>query len=272
MKPVKVIVYLLIAFTWSWVSWFIGLHYLAGGINRTSVGHFVNCFFFGVYGPAIGSLVSTLLFDGFRGVAVLFNRLIRWRAPIAVYLLIILLPIFVLVTAIGLFSIYYDKIGAINFAAVAGIPMLLLRASVAGPLGEELGWRGLLLPELQKKYSPIIASLILGVIWYCWHIPLFFAPFGTLVSGAPLTIVPLLVYLIFVLCLALINTWLFNNSNGSVLITILMHLSVNAGAVLLLFPALENDYKLLYLLATPALVLFTLWLGWRTRFRGETTS
>ena len=61
----------------------------------------------------------------------------------------------------------------------------------------------------------------------------------------------------------------FNNSNGNVLITILMHLFINAGAVLLLFPALENDYELLYLLATPALVLFTARLGWRTRFRSE---
>src|SRR6202035_4676385 len=125
------------------------------------------------------------------------------------------------------------------------------------------------LPELQKRYSAFSSSLIIGFIWYSWHIPLFFAPFGTLVSGTALSFIPLFVYLIVVICLAFINTWLFNNSKGSVLIAILMHLSVNAGVGLLFFPALKTDYKLLYLLSTPALLLFTLWLGWTTGFKAK---
>jgi len=269
MKTVKIIVYLLIAFTWSWVNWFTGLQYLSAGNNDKAIGHFVTFFFIGVYGPAISSVITTLYFDGLKGLVGLLKRLLVLKAPAKVYLAIILLPVFILASAIGLYYLFVGQIGRVDFTAIFAVPGLLLVALLAGPLGEELGWRGLLLPELQKKYSAVVSSLIVGIIWYCWHIPLFFAPFGTLVSGAPLTFFPLLVYLVFVICLALINTWLFNNSKGSVLITILMHLSVNAGLLLLFFPALKDNYKLLYLLATPALLLFTVWLGWKTAFKNK---
>lgn len=47
---------------------------------------------------------------------------------------------------------------------------------LGGPLGEEIGWRGFALPELMKRHTPFVASLILGFVWTFWHLPAFFIP------------------------------------------------------------------------------------------------
>ncbi len=54
--------------------------------------------------------------------------------------------------------------------------ILVVLSPFQGPIGEEFGWRGYALPKLQNKYSPLTASLVIGVIWGVWHIPTFFSP------------------------------------------------------------------------------------------------
>jgi membrane protease YdiL (CAAX protease family) len=186
--------------------------------------------------------------------------------PFKNYLVIVFLPLLCLASALALYSFFIGDIGHFDRHAGVAIPSILLASLLAGPLGEELGWRGILLPEFQKKFPAFKSSLIIGVIWYCWHIPLFFAPFGTLVSGAPLTFFTLLFFLVFVICLSCIYTWLVNQSKGSVLMSLLIHLSINAGIALLFFPELKDHAKQLYFLSTPAFLLFTLYLGLTTKF------
>ena len=269
MKGLKVFTFLLIAFLWAWINWFIGLRYLADSSHENGMNQFVRFFFIGVYGPALSAIFTTLYFGGFRETIALLKKLTIWRVPLIIYLVIIVSPLLFLGSGIGLYSWFVGPIGRFDRHAIVTIPSVLWGALFAGPLGEELGWRGLLLPELQKKFSAFQSSLIIGVIWYCWHIPLFYAPFGTLVSGQPLTVIPLLVYLLFVICVSCIYTWLVNNSKGSVLIAILIHLSINAGIALLFFPELRDGYKMCYFLATPAILLFTLYLGIKTGFNSK---
>ena len=266
MNTCKLIVYLIIAFAWSWVNWFIGLHRLAVQKGDVGMNQFVTFFYIGVYGPAISAVVTTICFGGWKGVLDLAKRFTRWKAPLRLYIFIIFFPLLLLASGLGFYAWFYGPIGVPDNNAWYAIPGLLWTALFAGPLGEELGWRGVLLPGLQEKYTAFVSSLVVGIIWYCWHIPLFFAPFGTLVSGAPLEFIPLFIYLVVVVCLACINTWLFNNSRGSIFIAILMHLSVNAGVALLFFPGMSDHYKFLYLLSTPLLSVTTLLLGWKTRF------
>lgn len=268
----KVSIYLLIAFLWSWINWFIGLHYLSAGINDKTINQFVTFFFIGVYGPSLSAIITTLYFDGFSGLVSLLRKLTNWRCPLKSYLIVIFLPLACLVSAVGLFSFFIGNIGRFDSHAIVAIPSILWASLLAGPLGEELGWRGFLLPELQNKFSALKSSFIIGLVWYCWHIPLFFAPFGTLVSGAPLSFLPLLFYLVFVICLSCIYTWLVNQAKGSVLISILIHLSINAGIVLLFFPDLKDNAKELYFLSTPAFLLFTVYLGVKTKFEQKTSA
>ena len=87
---------------------------------------------------------------------------------------------------------------------------------------EEPGWRGYLLPALQETYSPLTAGLIVGVVWAGWHLPLAFIP-GTIQQTLPLGL-----YLLQIVELSILLTWLTNRSDGSVLPAILLHAGGNA--------------------------------------------
>jgi len=263
----RVIVFLTIAFVWSWVSWFIAMHYLAPGINDKTIRPFITFLFIGLYGPLISAIVTTWYFDGFGGVVVLLKKLTIWKNPVIIYLTIVFLPLLISGAGIALYKICYGSVGRFDVHAIQMVPIVLWAALRAGPIGEEMGWRGFLLPALQKQFSPLKSSLIIGFIWFAWHIPLFFAPYGTAVSGAPITVGAVLFFYIFVTCLACIYTWLVNRSNGSLLVALLIHLSFNAGLLMLFFPDLADHGKQVYYLSAPVLIVFTLLLGLKTRFK-----
>jgi membrane protease YdiL (CAAX protease family) len=92
--------------------------------------------------------------------------------------------------------------------------------------GEEWGWRGYVLPRLQAKYNALTASLILGVIWSVWHLPKFL---GTGLSGER----SFLWFTIAHLALAVLYTWLYNNSRGSLLLVVLFHATENTAGMFL---------------------------------------
>jgi membrane protease YdiL (CAAX protease family) len=87
--------------------------------------------------------------------------------------------------------------------------------------GEEIGWRGYALPRLAARLGLAQASLLLGVIWACWHLPLFFIP-GLNQTGQSFP-----VYLLMVTALSVAIAWLFGHTNGSLLLAMLMHSAIN---------------------------------------------
>jgi len=257
MNNKKTYIFLLMTFIWSWTFWLIGLNHLEDGINQESIGTFLTFFFTGVYGPSISGILTTLIFDGFQGVLNLLKKLFIWNIPFKNYLYIILLPIFFVIMGIGLYNIFIGDIGSFDIMAFLSIPTILWASFYAGPLGEELGWRGFLLPELQKKYTNLKSAILIGVIWFIWHIPLWWAPFGTLVSGESISFLSVTTYFLMLICLSIIITWLVINSKGSVLVAILFHLSINAGIALLFFPELNMDFKKVHLLSSIGMLMFT---------------
>jgi membrane protease YdiL (CAAX protease family) len=86
--------------------------------------------------------------------------------------------------------------------------------------GEEIGWRGYVLPRLQAKHNALISSLIVGMIWGVWHLPRFF---GKGLSGER----SFVWFTIAHLALAVLYTWLYNNTRGSLLLVTLFHASGN---------------------------------------------
>jgi membrane protease YdiL (CAAX protease family) len=254
----RIFTFLILTIVWSWSFWFIGLDHLTNGITQESIGNFLMFFFTGVYGPTISGIVTTLIFDGIAGVLSLLKKLFIWNVPLKNYLYIIILPLIFVIVGIGLYYIFIGDIGSFDKMAFLSIPTILLAGLYAGPLGEELGWRGFLLPEFQKIYSNLKSAILIGIIWFVWHIPLFWAPFGTLVSGEPISFLPVITYFIMIICLSIIITWLVIESKGSVLVAILFHLSINAGIALLFFPELNLDFKKVHLLSGIGMIIFTL--------------
>jgi len=272
MKEKKIFTFLILTFLWSWTNWSIGLNYLSDGINQESIGKFITYFFIGVYGPSISGVLTTLFFEGLSGLLDLLKKLIIWKTPFKNYLFIILLPIVFVIIGIVLYSSFVGQIGSLDSNAFLMIPTILWAGLFAGPLGEELGWRGFLLPEFQKKFPNLKSAIIIGIVWFIWHIPLFWAPFGTLVSGAPIDLLPVLTYFIMLICLSIIITWLVINSKGSVLIAILFHLSINAGIALLFYPELNTDFKIVHLLSSIPMLIFTIFLVIKNKLNTKTST
>lgn len=264
----KTLTFILFAFIWSWAWWFVGLHIIADGLNDHNAKPFVNCLLAGIYGPTLAAVVTSLSFGGLTGLGALLKRALLWRAPWYVYIIIIFLPILFAGSAIGLYALFEGNPGRFDAAGFALIPIILMAAIKAGPIGEEAGWRGFLLPEMQRRFLAIASALIVGVIWFAWHIPLFFAPIGTAVSGGPVTLTSVTIFLIFVLCLSCIYTWLVNRSGGSLLVAILIHFSTNANLLMLFFPQLANGHgREITLLSLPAYLIVTFLLIWKTKLR-----
>jgi membrane protease YdiL (CAAX protease family) len=85
-------------------------------------------------------------------------------------------------------------------------------------LGEETGWRGFALPRLQRGRNALWATVILWVLWTLWHLPLFFYLYDvTVVAGL----------VVGLLAGAIVFTWLYNSSGGSILMTAVWHAAFN---------------------------------------------
>jgi membrane protease YdiL (CAAX protease family) len=112
-------------------------------------------------------------------------------------------------------------IGALPTLVFVSVYMMITVA-----LGEEVGWRGYALPALQARYGALTSSVILGVMWALWHLPVFFNP-DTLYSN-----LPFLQFLAYIVPFAVLTTWVFNSTGGSVLMAMFFHAVLNASSEL----------------------------------------
>jgi membrane protease YdiL (CAAX protease family) len=113
---------------------------------------------------------------------------------------------------------------------IAANPLMLVGMMVigiiGGPLSEELGWRGFALERLQKRRSPLAASLILAPFWWAWHLPLFFMTGTTQYAwgfGTP----AFWLFLVGIVPLSVLLTWAYNCNNRSILAAVLLHFTYN---------------------------------------------
>jgi membrane protease YdiL (CAAX protease family) len=193
----------------NWATWLFGW-YMASKFPS-------DLWFLFIYFPFLTGILMTAIADGKSGLKTFFSRIVRWRVGIKWYAVALFLPLVLSLTAAGLNILMGASMPTdiqiptwIELLAGFLFPNFLLIA-----LGEEPGFRGFALPRLLAGRSALSASLILGVLHAIWHIPLFI--FG---SDSPLIAV-------IVICGAVLNTWLFNNTNGSVLLAMLLHASLD---------------------------------------------
>ena len=174
-------------------------------------------FLLAVYAPSLSGIFLIWHHYGLKGLGSFFRRLFLWRAPAQWWFFLLLgIPVIVYVAA--------AIKGTINdpfpFSPWTMVFPALVQSLLLGPIGEEFGWRGLVLPLLQRRFAPFWASLILGIVWAIWHAPAF------LMSGTPQSAWSFGPFFLGLIAIAVIMTPLFNASRGSLLIAILYHLNI----------------------------------------------
>src|SRR5215218_1794958 len=197
-------------------------------------------------GPFLAAFVMTGVTEGRAGVRRFLRRFVLWRVGLGWYLFALLgIPVIAVLSVVVIPGVLgsFQGLGALAPLSVLGVFVYVF--FLGGALGEEPGWRGFALPRLQALHGPLVRSLILGPLWGLWHLPLFFTPWNVL------TTFNLVVFVLATTCLAIMYTWVFNNTKGSVLMAILIHATFNWSTVPLgtLFPApILEDYGLLPIL------------------------
>ena len=173
------------------------------------------------FGPFIAGIILTWRESGLPGLKNLLDRTFKWRVE-PVWWIAALSPLLLFFT-VSLFVSYVrgtsldlQMLNHFDFLPDIGVAAVLVWLATYG-FGEEIGWRGYLLPRLQRNRSAWSASLILWAIWATWHAPSFF--YLHTVSG----IGTLIGFLLGVLAGSIFLTWLYNSSGGSILIVAVWH-------------------------------------------------
>lgn len=174
-------------------------------------------------GPFAASFVITRVVEGKEGLKRFTDRIFQWRVrPFWWVLALILIP---LATGLGYLLLPSFDFAPVGGAAVIGtIVTTFFIYLLGGPLQEEPGWRGFALPRLQQKLHPLTAAFVLGVIHCFWHAPLFLTDEWDTARHDPGQFVA---YFILVVSLSFVMSWVANGSQGSILLSIVAHNSLN---------------------------------------------
>jgi membrane protease YdiL (CAAX protease family) len=159
------------------------------------------------------------------GLRQLLSGFLLWRASAGWYLWALL--VFPLINVLAMSLYRWGQGASPGFIFHVSAVLQLLPLLVVGSMAEELGWRGYALPRLQSRFTPLVASLLLGCFWALWHLPLF------LVAASAQASVPFPLYLTYVPAVAILFTILFNGSRGSLLLATILHLSLQVSNIAL---------------------------------------
>ena len=179
-------------------------------------------------GPTFAALVMAGVLDGPAGPRRLLARVRIWRVARRWYLFALAgIPAACVLAALVLPGAFVGLGDA--SAAKLGIEFLVygLVGFFSGPLFEEPGWRGFALPHLEAQMGALRGTLVLGVLWAAWHLPQYLVPEWADENGGldPTLVVT---FLLMVVAITPVMTWLFNRTRGSLLLVMLAHATINA--------------------------------------------
>jgi membrane protease YdiL (CAAX protease family) len=251
--------FFVMAYAFSWIVWSpwvlsedgVGLLPITlspltvGLLNATAI----------LLGPTLSAFIMTGVTEGRAGIGRLLRRYVLWRVGLRWYLFVLVgIPVVMVLGAIV-------TPGALaSFGTLASVvpyfTSFVLVLVLGGPLLEEGGWRGFALPRMQPLHGPLVASVIIGTLWALWHLPEFFVPSWAAASGGS-GILDIVKFTVIAIFFAIVFTWVFNNTKGSLLIAVLLHTAIDAfsGPVMQLFPAPLVASGLPLLIGFGALVL-----------------
>lgn len=173
-------------------------------------------FYISIWSPTISAIIIAGIIGGWSEIKRLLSGFLKWNVGGFWYFAGFFLMIGPLI-----FTLFYLLFGGEapgNPELTGGLIFItLINTLINGPLSEEAGWRGFALPRLESRFGSLISSLILGIIWACWHLPFYFIEQR----------MPFYIFIILVIVITILMTWGYNSTKGSLLITVIFHFSFN---------------------------------------------
>jgi uncharacterized protein len=211
-----------LTFAWTWLFWVAAA--LSG--SEWTEPAVLLLFALGGIGPSLTGVVLTYVTRGREDRRDFWRRVLSFR-QIGFRWAVVILAFAVVPVVLG---IGLAVAAGAEPGDVAGAPSLAIGGAavfaLAAALAEELGWRGYVLDRLQERYAALTASIVTGVFWAAWHVPLYFVE-GTFQNengfGSPefwffsLTLLPQ----------SVLYTWLYNSLGRSILSAIVFHWATN---------------------------------------------
>jgi membrane protease YdiL (CAAX protease family) len=195
--------FIIIAFGWTWP--------LAALIGQSMVFPLL-----ALFGPCLAAVIVLYASRGRAGFSQI-GRMFRWsRALVPWGIVAAVLPLAMLLPCWLLHGWWWGSIGF----EVNALSLLSLSVAVL-IVGEEVGWRGFLLPYLLQRHTPLTGSLIVGLVWGIWHLPNFLIP------NYPHHGLPLSAFVLMTLAFSVLFTWLYLKTAGSLAIAVIFHAALN---------------------------------------------
>lgn len=208
-----------LAFGIAWVFWLFPV-LASHGVLSLGKGAQLACLFAGSFGPFIGAFLAVYRDGGWSAVREFAGRSLRYRMGVIYFLAAMLLvPV-----AAGLSMAWLASHGGPPFTIqvpLSQLPLLYVELFLfGGSVNEEFGW-SYAIDRLQQRYSLLPAAVLLGGIWGCWHIPLFF------VAGLTQSFMPFWAFIVFTIALRIAIVWAYMSNGRSILVALLFHTASN---------------------------------------------
>ncbi len=214
------------------ISWLLWLPLVVSGDSSPSGPGFILLLLGSLVPSAVAILLVAMLHGG-AGVRKLLQRLLIWRVGVGWWVAVGLVAALAL-GAVGLSVLLGGRSPDVTVTIPGAVALFVFSIFPGSAGGEEIGWRGFALPHLQAARSALRASLVLGVVWGVWHLPLYLV--GTDIR--PLSLFA--PWVVLTVAVSVIYTWIYNGTGGSLLLVVLFHAASNVPLTVFLEP-LEKD-------------------------------
>lgn len=239
-RRASVIIFVLLTFTATWALWIGASVFFPNILAFASLP--------GTIMPAVIALWLTRRESeqSFRDLVV---RLFKWRVSVWYYVFALTFMAAVKLSAASLYRLDTGEWPAFGTTPLA-LMLIAILFSTPVQAGEEIGWRGFMLQRLADRMGFAWASLLVGVFWAVWHLPMFFMHGGDMVG------LSFPVFALMVTALSVSLAWLYCGTGGSLLLTMIMHAAINNTTTIVPSRSPPNPDFVFLLVATP--------VGWLT--------
>jgi len=174
----------------------------------------------GTFAPSLVAVLLTWSSEGAAGIRVLLRGVVQWQVAGRWYLFAVS---YIAVVKVVVSLLHRAVLGAWPRFGTEPLYLIPFAIALSTPVqsGEEIGWRGYALPRMASRMGLRAASVVLGIIWACWHLPLFFVPEADTYQQS------FAIYALQVTALSVAIAWLYGNTRKSLLLPMLLHAAVN---------------------------------------------